>query len=594
MRSLRSEVSTVPKVSGPATDGRRVEGEPSPVPELPGADILPSRQVAPSVQGGAMQGGAMQGGAVQGRAVQGEVRREVQGLARAGSFSFVGLVANAALTFLFMLLVSRTLDQLAAGAVFEAVAVFTTASMIATAGANVGLMRSLPQYRRRSARDVRRSVLVAVLPTLLIGASAAAALYLAAPSVSQALVHRAAMRPETTAQIRVLAPTIPAAAILYVLLWGDRAWGMTASVGIQYIVVPFVRIAVFLGLLAVGMTAFRATVAWGIPFLVGLLMTVAVLSVHLADRRATLPGVEPEPRPLSFLRHASTFWRFAAPRSIEGILLVFLTGFDIVLVGVIGNPRLAAVYTIASRYIMLCGFGLQAIVVAIPTRISDLMHTGRALQARELYRVATWWTIGMSWPPAFALAIYAPTFMGIFGPGYRAGSTTLVVLTVGIVATSATGPGGAVLLMSGKSSANLLSTAVAVGVNVPLNFLLIPVLGATGAAVAWSVSMLITNLVQMLFLRRMFRFHAFGREFTLIASTCAGIFLGVGVVTRLVLGGSVLSLLVYAAVSLLLYGAVLHRFRGLLRVDSFASIVRGSVAGERSAPEQQSGSVAGS
>jgi O-antigen/teichoic acid export membrane protein len=506
-----------------------------------------------------------------------DVEGEVQGLARASSFSLIGLLVNAALTFLFMLMVSRSLTQLAAGAVFVAIAIFTTTSMISTAGANIGLMRSLPKYRRRSVEDVRRSVLVAFLPTLVIGVTIAAILFFKAPWIAHYLVRKVALRPEAISQLRVLAPTIPAAAIVYVLLWGDRAWGIKASVSIQYIFVPFLRIALFLGFAAVGITAVRATSAWGVPFYVAFLVTLVITYRRLRQRSAMVPGVEPNPHPLSYREHASTFWRFAAPRSIEGILLAVLSSLDIILVGALASPKLAAVYTIANRYSLLCAFGLQAMIVAIPTRISDLMHTGRKVEAREVYRVATWWTIGMCWPPAFALSIYAPTFMGLFGHQYRSGAPSLIILSIGILVTSATGPGGAVLLMSGKSSANLLCTAIAVGLNVPLNIVLIPHLGSSGAAIAWSASILVTNSVQMLMLWFMFGIHPFGRELLIITGTCVGVFVGLGFVGRLLLGDNIVSLAIYTVISCAVYAAVVYRSRTTLRLDSFTTMVKGAV-----------------
>jgi O-antigen/teichoic acid export membrane protein len=510
-------------------------------------------------------------------AVEGEVRS----LARSSSFSFFGLIANAVLGFVFTLLISRTLNQVAAGGVFEAIAIFTTASLIATAGANIGLMRTLPNYRRRSVTDVRRSVLVAIVPTVIIGIGIAVVLFIEAPEISIILVHRALLRPEATAQLRVVAPVIPAAAATYVLLGGDRAWSITPSVTVQYIFIPFVRPLLFFAFLGIGMTAFRATLAYSLPVGAALVITVVITSLRLRSRSAIRRGTVPEAVPLSYRVHASTFWRFAAPRSIEGILLVFLTGFDIVLVGALSNARDAATYTIANRYITMSIFGLQAILVAIPVRISDLMHTGLATQARELYRTATWWTVAMCWPAALALAAFAPVFMSVFGQSYRSGGTALLILSVGVLATSATGPCGAVLLMSGKSSANLLSTFLAVGCNVPLNFILIPRLGATGAAISWSVSMVITNVAQMYILWRMFRMHSFGREFALIAGTCVGIFAGVGVVVRLLLGTNIVALVIYSVIAVAAYALVLYRVRFVLRIDAFTQMIKGMASSSK-------------
>jgi O-antigen/teichoic acid export membrane protein len=308
---------------------------------------------------------------------------------------------------------------------------------------------------------------------------------------------------------------------------------------------------------------------------VALVVALTLVAFRLRKNSALLPDVVGDEIPMSLGEHASSFWRFAAPRSIEGILLVFITGFDIVLVGALADASTAATYTIANRYSALAIFGLQAMLLAIPTRISDLMHQGLVDQARHLYRVATWWTIGLCWPPAIALAIFAPVFMSVFGRDYRSGSTALVIMSFGVLATSVTGPSGVVLLMSGKSSANLVCTLVAIGLNVPLNLILIPRFGASGGAVAWTVSMIATNVMQMLYLWLMFRMHFFGREFLTVTGLCVGVFLGIGVATRLVLGTTVISLVVFGVISTVVYLGFLVRLRSRLHLDAFAVMMRG-------------------
>jgi O-antigen/teichoic acid export membrane protein len=132
--------------------------------------------------------------------------------------------------------------------------------------------------------------------------------------------------------------------------------------------------------------------------------------------------------------------------------------------------------------------------------------------------------------------------------------------------------------MSGKSSANLLCTFIAVGINVPLNFILIPRLGATGSAIAWTVSILATNSVQMYMLWRMFHMHALGKELLTITTTCVGIFVGFGWAARFALGTNLASLAVYVTGSIVAYAVVLYRTREMLHVDSFMQIIRGSIA----------------
>src|SRR5208283_85621 len=85
---------------------------------------------------------------------------EVGQLARGGSFSLFGQAVNALLTFGFFALISHALLQVQAGSLFVAISIVTTASLIATSGADIGLMRMLPKYLRWGPRSVERAVYV--------------------------------------------------------------------------------------------------------------------------------------------------------------------------------------------------------------------------------------------------------------------------------------------------------------------------------------------------------------------------------------------------------------------------------------------------
>src|SRR5207237_546673 len=71
------------------------------------------------------------------------------------------------------------------------------------------------------------------------------------------------------------------------------------------------------------------------------------------------------------------------------------------------------------------------------------------------------------------------------------------VLGLCMLVATAVGTVDMVLLMGGKSSWNMINTVVGLSSNIALNFLLIPRYGGTGAAIAWSSSILFTNLAPL-------------------------------------------------------------------------------------------------
>jgi O-antigen/teichoic acid export membrane protein len=118
-----------------------------------------------------------------------------------------------------------------------------------------------------------------------------------------------------------------------------------------------------------------------------------------------------------------------------------------------------------------------------------------------------------------------------------------------------------VLLMGGRSSWNLYNTVAGLVLNVALNLILIPRYGVTGAAMAWSASILTNNLAPLVQVWTFMRLHPFGRGF-FRAALAGGVTYGaVGLAFRLGLGASVLSFCGYQLVAGLAYVALLWRFR---------------------------------
>ena len=106
-----------------------------------------------------------------------------------------------------------------------------------------------------------------------------------------------------------------------------------------------------------------------------------------------------------------------------------------------------------------------------------------------------------------------------------------------LVAT-AVGTVDIVLLMGGKSSWNLFNTVVALSSNIALNLILIPRYGGTGAAIAWSSSILFTNLLPLVQVWKFLGMHPFGRGFPKVVLAAGAAYGALGLVLRVALGTS--------------------------------------------------------
>lgn len=209
---------------------------------------------------------------------------------------------------------------------------------------------------------------------------------------------------------------------------------------------------------------------------------------------------------------AREFWGFAGPRGVAAAAQLGMQRLDVVLVAFYLGAAPAAVYTAATRFVVLGQLGSQAVAQAVQPMFSHLLANDDRNGMHEVYRLSTAWIIVVTWPIHLTVAVLAPILLMVFGPGYAGGRTTMVVLALAMLVATGCGMVTMLLLMAGNTAANLINVLIALAINVSLNIVLIPQWGINGAAAAWAVSLIVANLLPLAQIWHQFRVTPFGRE----------------------------------------------------------------------------------
>jgi O-antigen/teichoic acid export membrane protein len=384
--------------------------------------------------------------------------------------------------------------------------------------------------------------------------------------------------------IRILSLFLPLAALSDVLVGATRGFGTVVPyVAVESVAKPALRPVLVLLAVAAGIsTVLGALVAWAIPIAVGLPVLIVCVFVFL---RRSEDGLLTAPRqPRAHRSLAAEFWRFSIPQGLAAILAVAIRWLDIVLVGALRTAREAGVYAAVSRTALFGLFAIDALRIAIAPQISALLAGGNRDRAESVYRVATWWLMLVSWPIYIVLAVWAPVLLRMFGAGFEGGQHALLILSFGMLIATGTGNVDTALLMGGRSDVVLANTAVALGVNVSLNLLLIPAMGIEGAAVAWVASLATENLLSLRAAWRRLRIDPFGTGFTItvVASFCC--FGLVGLILRSILGESTGALLIALTLGTGAYFAGVFRWRALLQIETLWRAVVSKLRPSRALP----------
>ena len=503
-------------------------------------------------------------------------------VARGGLFNLAGAGVAGLSMVAVTLVVTRSFSQAAAGAFFTATSLFLIIQAIGSLGAATGTVYFIARLRsigeRHRVPEVLRS---AIRPVAVVSVVAAAILALAAPQVARVLIHgqfgQAGARPsEVAAALRSLAIALPFAAMLDALLGatrGYRAMGPTNAV--DRIGRSLVQLAGIAVVAAAGNAALLAPL-WALPYVPA--ACAAWLWLRRIQQRSGLDiapvtagppavgwrgraGRERREKPLRF-------WRFTGPRGLAALAQTTIQRVDIVLVAIMRGPAEAAIYTAATRFLVIGQFGNQAISMASQPRFTEMFASGDLRGANRVYQVTTAWLVLLTWPMYLLAVSFGPQILAVFGESYQSGASVMVILGLAMLLLTGCGQVDMVLVTTGRSSWSLANGLLAVTVNVGLDVLLIPRFGITGAAIGWAAAIVVANLIPLAQLGATVRLQPFGRG-TLIAVALSTLSFGVlPLAARELVGrGAVPSLAVIACGCALMVAGV-WRFRADLHLTA--------------------------
>ena len=438
-----------------------------------------------------------------GRGRSGESAAGLAGLARGGLLSLAGSSVSAVAGILVVLAVTRSLPQGGAGTFFALTSVFLIAEMAARLGTGTGLVWALSRARALpgSARltDLLR---VALTPVVAASLVVGAALFAGAGSVAGLLGGEAGGEP--AAAVRVLAVLLPLATLSNALVAASRGLGaILPTVLLEQIGRPVLQLALVVVALAGTSLTVLATL-WALPWAV--CAAFAALWLRRAQRRGGAPAAGTAPELLPWRE----FWRFTGPRAVTGVVQIALQRLDIVLLTLLAGPAEAAVYTAATRFLVVGQMANQALAAVVEPRLGRLLALRDLPAAAAVYRTATGWLVLLCWPLYLLAATYADVFLGWFGDGYEAGGTVVLVLAAAMLLATGVGMVDLVLIMGGRTALNLGNAVAALVTNVVLDLLLIPRLGLLGAAIGWAAAIWVANLAPLAQVWRHMRLHPFG------------------------------------------------------------------------------------
>jgi O-antigen/teichoic acid export membrane protein len=138
---------------------------------------------------------------------------------------------------------------------------------------------------------------------------------------------------------------------------------------------------------------------------------------------------------------------------------------------------------------------LSAFSFLLLPQVSELHHEGSYTRVRDAYSTVSKWTLLTAFPVSVTMVLFPQELVTLtFGPEYTQGANVLPILAVGLGIHVALGPNKDTLTAIGKVDFIMLMMIVSAVMNLLLNFLLIPIYGIFGAAVATTLTYSFLNV----------------------------------------------------------------------------------------------------
>jgi O-antigen/teichoic acid export membrane protein len=497
-------------------------------------------------------------------------------LGRGGTLNAVGSISFAIFGFALVTIVTRSLGSAGAGAFLESVAVFSIIARTSVLGADLGLVRFVSRFRGRGfTGSIRPMILIALAPVLAVSATIATALLVFAHPVAN-LVSDAETQDQVATYLRLLAPFIPVSAVYLTLDGCAQGFGtMVPSVTVERITRPLLVALLVLAVTAAGMGQTAVALSWALPWAIALAATSTwVMRLLTRTEHGGTRGPHLGRRTL-----LTRFWRFSVPRSLGALLQQGILWADTLLIGALASTSEAGIYAAATRFLIVGTFAGMAITTAFAPQISPLLGEDYRPRAASLFKTATVWFILLAWPVYLTVSIFGPALVDTFGHGFDDGAIVLPIVSVGFLFAAATGPIDIMLLMGGRSSLSMLNNLAALVTNIGLNVLLIPSIGLKGAALAWTASLVMMNLLPTIEVHKTMGYLPFSGAWVRAVVVAAVTIAVPELLTRAILGPTRVGLAVGLFVAAVSYLAVVWSQREHFHLDAFLNGLR------RSAPQ---------
>lgn len=478
-------------------------------------------------------------------------------IARGAGIAFTGSIVGMAFSYFSRMIIARFLGAADYGLISLSFAGMTIGAALASMGLPAGIVRYVSFYNgREDEGKIKGTIIGALKISTPVSIIFALLFFFGADWASLHIFHE----PSLTPVLRIFSIGIP--------FWVLATNFISATIGFQdlryrvYVNDLFqniLKLAAIVVFLVLGFGVIGAAWGWivaviGMPFLAFYFLERKVFSIF--DSKVKAASMERE------------LISFSWPLILTSIVGMIMAYTDTLMLGYFSTAADVGIYNTALPTASLLGVVGHAFAAIFMPVASELYAKNREEELRGIYSTATKWILSVTLPGFLLMALFANAILGIlFGAEFIAAGPALSILAFSFFVTLVLGLTFAVLQVYGRTKIVMGCISAGAGANFILNFLLIPIYGIMGAAVATSISTILASILSLFFVFRIGKMQPFKKSNLkpVMASLLAVSI--VYAVTKYVIGVSIPSLIGMLFVFLLLYFFLLLLFKSFEEED---------------------------
>jgi len=427
-----------------------------------------------------------------------------------GSTMLVASAFGNGLGYLLGIVLARLLGAEDFGLYAVGMAVFNVLALVSLCGADTTVVKFVSEAIQRGDRVLASRTLVVVLGFVAIAGALASGFLLWS---SQTWLLELYRRPQLIPVFTILALTIPIVMAVTVFMASfQAAHAFTQVVTVRYLWEPLGKLTLAIAAVWLG---------WGLVGVVGAIGVTSLISLALASHSARtilLPGLTAS----SFDRSiADPLLRYGLPLSVMTIVGVVAPRTDVLLLGYWADPAQVGLYQAAYQTAAILTLIAAALDMAFAPLAAGLFASQDLTRLMSLYQTVFRWLLTVSCPVALVFVVFGSDILSLFGPTFPLAVTCLLLLALGQWINNGTTFAHTLLLMSGHVRLAMWNTIGTGAMLVTLNWLLIPLWGINGAALAVAFSMGLAGVIRLGEVWVILGLHPFSME--LVKPLCAGL-----------------------------------------------------------------------